>query len=115
MKSIIRHKGHSGNNSLFVVRENEACWFAYSRLCLQRVALSADLGLVDRVRGSAKWIQHGTVLADWWNTRADNAAAGSWPAVAGPNIPRIMYRTFLLCLVLLCLSFVLGGRVRQIR
>ena len=25
--------------------------------------------MVDRVSGSTKWIQHGTVLADWQNTR----------------------------------------------
>ena len=34
--------------------------------------------LVDRVSGCTKWIQHGTVLADRPNTRADSrAVAGS--------------------------------------
>ena len=27
--------------------------------------------MVDRVSGYTKWIQHWTVLADWYNTRAD--------------------------------------------
>ena len=54
--------------------------------CLSNVPLSAGLGLVDRVSGNTTWIQHGTVLADWWNSPT-NAAASSWPAVAGPDIP----------------------------
>ena len=98
---------------IFYVGLFKVCTF--NRLVQKYVPLLADPGFLDPVSGNTQWIQQGTVLADWWNTRADNAAAGSWPAVAGPNIPRIMYRTFLLCLVLLCLSFVLGGRVRQIR
>ena len=43
--------------------------------------------MVDRVSGNTTWTQHGTVLADWQNTRTDDAAAGSWPDVAGPDIP----------------------------
>ena len=34
-----------------------------------------------------EWIQHGTGLADWQNTRADSrAVASSWLAAAGPGI-----------------------------
>ena len=28
--------------------------------------------LVDRVSGHTRWVQHGTVLADWQNTRTDS-------------------------------------------
>ena len=46
--------------------------------------------LVDRVGGTTKWMQHGTVLAYWQNTQTDYAGASfasSWPAVNGPDIP----------------------------
>ena len=49
--------------------------------------LSVDLGLVVYVSGNTTRIQHETVLADWWNTRTDNTASSSWPAVVGPEIP----------------------------
>ena len=45
--------------------------------------------LVDRVSGNDKWIQHGTLLADWQKTRKDNTVASSWSAVAGPDIPSL--------------------------
>ena len=73
------------NNPLVVVREWGALVLIF-KACLKRGPLSADLGLVDRVSGNTTWIQHGTVRADWWNKRTDNAAASSWQAVAGPDI-----------------------------
>ena len=44
--------------------------------------------LVGRVSGGTKRIRHGTVLADWSNTRTDSVpfVAGSLTAAAGPGI-----------------------------
>ena len=44
--------------------------------------------LVDCTSDTTKWIQHGTLPADWhkWNTRTDRAAACSWPPLARPRI-----------------------------
>ena len=47
--------------------------------CLQNVPLWVDLGLDDGLSGNSTWMQHGTVLADCWNTRIDNPAACSCP------------------------------------
>ena len=61
---------------------------------LKNIPLSADLGLVDRVSGNTTWIQHGAVLADWWNTRIDNPAAGSWPVYSCWVRHSVIYRDF---------------------
>ena len=42
---------------------------------MKNVPSSADVTLVNCLSGNTKWIQHGTMLADWKNTRTDNAAA----------------------------------------
>ena len=72
---IIRDREPSENIPWLVVRGDEACWFMCSRLVLKKVPSLADLGVVDRVSDNNKWIQRGTWLADWQNTRTGNAAA----------------------------------------
>ena len=42
--------------------------------------------LVGCLSGNTNWIKRGTVLADWYSTRTDRAAACSWPTVAGPGM-----------------------------
>lgn len=69
------------NNPLFVVEEIEACWLIccnstlVSKICLCR----HTLGLVDCVSGSATWIQHGTVVAGWWNMKQNEKTSSILP------------------------------------
>ena len=71
---------------IFYVGLFKVCTF--NRLVQKYVPLLADPGFLDPVSGNTQWIQQGTVLADWWNTRTDNAAATSsrWLPVGGPDI-----------------------------
>ena len=57
---------------------------------------------VDRACGDTKWIPHGTVLTDWWNTRTDRAVACSWTAVARWARCFTIYSSCVLCVCVFC-------------
>ena len=73
------------------ILENEACWFNSVCLyaCVRIDILHGSSCLVDRVGVTTKWIQHGTVLVDWQNTRTDNAVATGGQQLLGET-----YRDF---------------------
>lgn len=61
---------------------------SYVLSLLEECALIGRPCLVDRTTGNAKGIQHGTVLADWWNTGTDMLLpVADQKLVAGPDIP----------------------------
>ena len=85
---IIRDRGRSLNNPWFVVRDNESCWLVFSRF-VWRTYLYRQILFgwsrewqyqVGTARdGAGRLVEHG----------GRNAAASSWPAVAGPNVPLV--------------------------
>ena len=89
----IRYREPSESNPRFVLRENEAWWFIPWHVLVGLFEESTFVGrpcLTDRVSGYTKSIQHGTVLADWWNTRKDNTAASHWPSSLWARHPMIV-------------------------
>ena len=48
-------------------------FFGWTRVSIAFFGSSSGHCLVDRACGTTKWIPHGTVLADWLNTRTDRA------------------------------------------